>query len=215
MTISDTNQSRPGAACLCHQPGCTWLRDVSELGATAAVLMAPTVHAPDELEAVLVHPVKLRVPPDWLKAKTPSRPQAILLEQEQRNPSSSWASELLLQGYRSAVQTQFGLVGGKSCQLWVLSTGVMSDPTGAMIVWSAHCQWPGLRATMFRRRSSLTPREIDALRALANGCTQAEIAVSLGCADRTVRFHLENAMAKLGANNSNAAIQRALLLGLA
>lgn len=60
----------------------------------------------------------------------------------------------------------------------------------------------------------LTPREISALRWSAEGKTSEEIGEILNLADRTVNFHLSNAMQKLGASNKTAAAVRASVLGL-
>lgn len=202
------------ASCICQRTGCVWLRELHVLGANAVVLMAPSLNAPDELEPALHHPSTFKLSQTPLAANYPAVPRVLLIEQEQKNTLFPWARELLLLGYRSAVTTRFNLVGSRFCELWMFSTGVLSDATGAAMVWTSHCQWPALRAEMFRVRSNLTPRETDGLRELAKGKAQAEIAKSMGCSDRTVRFHLENAMTKLGASNSHAAVQRALLLGL-
>lgn len=173
--------------------------------------MAPSVSEADKLEVVLAHPGKLLVPPAWLREQLPLCPRVIHLG----GVSSVWSQELVKQGYLSAVQTRFSLFADKACHLWLLSVGVLSDASAASLVWRTHCEWPALRKAMFRQRSQLTPRETEALRELSNGCSQAQIAQSMSCSERTVRFHLENAMIKLGAESGNAAIQRAHLLGLA
>lgn len=60
----------------------------------------------------------------------------------------------------------------------------------------------------------LTERESDALRWTADGKTSAEIGEILGIAERTVVWHLNNAVARLGASNKTAAAVRASVLGL-
>jgi len=60
----------------------------------------------------------------------------------------------------------------------------------------------------------LSEREIEALRWTAEGKTAAEIATIMCIAERTVNFHLNNAVAKLGATNKTAATVRAALLGM-
>ena len=47
----------------------------------------------------------------------------------------------------------------------------------------------------------LTARELDALRLLACGFTNAQIAETMVIAERTVRFHMEKIMTKLGVSN--------------
>ncbi|MBV1774279.1 autoinducer binding domain-containing protein [Burkholderiaceae bacterium DAT-1] len=60
----------------------------------------------------------------------------------------------------------------------------------------------------------LTDREIDVLRWTAEGKTSAEIANILDIAERTVNFHINSAVAKLGACNRTSAAVRAAMLGL-
>lgn len=64
------------------------------------------------------------------------------------------------------------------------------------------------------RARSLTRRERECLLWASRGKAQDEIAVILGLRPRTVRFHQENAMCKLGARNIAAAVAMATALGL-
>ena len=60
----------------------------------------------------------------------------------------------------------------------------------------------------------LTPRERECLKWAAEGKTALEIGRAVGVAERTVIFHLNNAMHKLGAVNRTQAVVRALSLNL-
>lgn len=64
------------------------------------------------------------------------------------------------------------------------------------------------------RPRSLTRRERECLLWASRGKAQEEIALILGLRPRTVRFHQENAMCKLGAPNIAAAVAMATALGL-
>lgn len=64
------------------------------------------------------------------------------------------------------------------------------------------------------RPRSLTGRERECLLWASRGKAQEEIALILGLRARTVRFHQENAMCKLGARNIAAAVAMAAALGL-
>lgn len=61
---------------------------------------------------------------------------------------------------------------------------------------------------------TLSSREVEVLRWTAEGKTSSEVADILRIAERTVNFHINNAMAKLKANNKTAAAIRAAVLGL-
>jgi two-component system, NarL family, response regulator LiaR len=58
-----------------------------------------------------------------------------------------------------------------------------------------------------------TARELDVLRELAQGRTNAEIARQLGISERTVRFHMENLFGRLGVENRVEAVMKAMQQG--
>jgi LuxR family transcriptional regulator, quorum-sensing system regulator SolR len=62
-------------------------------------------------------------------------------------------------------------------------------------------------------RSTLSPRERECLVLAFQGMTARETADVLRCGERTVNYHLANAMRKLKVDNKLAAIQRACWLG--
>ncbi|WKB51107.1 autoinducer binding domain-containing protein [Eleftheria terrae] len=59
----------------------------------------------------------------------------------------------------------------------------------------------------------LSERETEVLRWTADGKTSNEVADILNISERTVNFHISNAMGKLGASNKTAAAIRAAVLG--
>ena len=60
----------------------------------------------------------------------------------------------------------------------------------------------------------LTARERQVLGLLAQGNRNKEIALRLGLRERTVKFHVANLLAKLGAQSRTEALRRAMELGL-
>jgi two-component system NarL family response regulator len=60
----------------------------------------------------------------------------------------------------------------------------------------------------------LTPRELAALRVLANGQSNKEIATSLGISERTVKTHLAHLFEKLGVTSRTEAVRVATRRGL-
>jgi DNA-binding NarL/FixJ family response regulator len=60
----------------------------------------------------------------------------------------------------------------------------------------------------------LTDRELEILKKVAGGTSNKEIATSLGLTEPTVKSHLKNVMAKLGANDRTHAVMIAIKRGL-
>jgi len=63
-------------------------------------------------------------------------------------------------------------------------------------------------------QDELTSREIDVLRLIAAGNANKEIAVQLAIAEETVKSHITNILAKLGANDRTHAVTLALKRGI-
>jgi DNA-binding NarL/FixJ family response regulator len=61
---------------------------------------------------------------------------------------------------------------------------------------------------------ALTRRELEVLRTLANGSGNKEIADQLGISDHTVKFHIAQIMAKLGAHSRTEAVAIGMKRGL-
>jgi DNA-binding CsgD family transcriptional regulator len=90
----------------------------------------------------------------------------------------------------------------------------LTDRTeAALLAWSALNIWPLVKRSIANARSKLSPRERECLELAFQGKTARETALELQCAERTVNYHLANAMNKLKVDNKMAAIQRACWLG--
>ena len=61
---------------------------------------------------------------------------------------------------------------------------------------------------------SLTARELDVLRLLAEGLPNKSIAARLGISDQTVKFHVASIGGKLGARNRTDAVRLAIRRGV-
>ncbi len=64
------------------------------------------------------------------------------------------------------------------------------------------------------RVEHLTPRELEVLRALADGLANKEIARRLAISEHTVKFHINALLGKLGAQSRTEAVVRATRAGL-
>lgn len=64
-------------------------------------------------------------------------------------------------------------------------------------------------------RSELTPRELEVVHLLSQGCSYGRIAHRLGISEGTVTSHIKNLYRKLDVHTAAAAVFRALQLQLA
>jgi LuxR family transcriptional regulator len=79
---------------------------------------------------------------------------------------------------------------------------------------AAHAAMARMLASRLPQAPALTTREAEMLRWTADGKTSGEIAQFTGIAERTVNFHLNNAVDKLGVANKTAAAVKAAMLRL-
>ncbi len=63
-------------------------------------------------------------------------------------------------------------------------------------------------------RSELSPRELEILQLLAEGCTNKQVGHALGISDNTVRHHVNNILEKLQVSDRTEAVSLAYRLGL-
>lgn len=88
------------------------------------------------------------------------------------------------------------------------------DEVATRIAYTVMNLWPRIKAQTTPGRHQITSRELQVLRALANGLTLKDSAECLGIAERTVPYHQANLQTKLHAGNRAAVVQRAFCVGL-
>ncbi|HQT26892.1 MAG TPA: autoinducer binding domain-containing protein [Burkholderiales bacterium] len=90
---------------------------------------------------------------------------------------------------------------------------------GLRMSWLVHIAHEGMSRLLVEKlmpeaEVELSPREAEVLRWTAEGKTSSEVSEILNISERTVNFHVNNALVKLGAANKTAAAIKAFMLRL-
>ncbi len=128
--------------------------------------------------------------------------------------SAAWRVLALAHGYQTLVRVEFPLPADRAFECFMFSPRELAGRSeAASLVWSTLNVWPLVKRGIAEARSALSPRERQCLMLAFNGLTARESAEQMACTERTVNYHLANAMAKLKVENKLAAIQRACWIG--
>lgn len=203
-----------------------WVGALRELSVEAIVVLGPDPFgAREDRHVVAVHPPPLAGAAQalaessdfgvaWRDSEAPLVAwQHIARAQDQG--ATRWRLLWTAHGYQTLVRVEFPLPAGRAFECFMFSPRALGDRgEAAALVWSALNVWPRVRSGIAAGRSRLSPRERDCLVLAFQGLTARESAQRLHCAERTVNYHLANAMAKLKVDSKLAAIQRACWLGV-
>lgn len=202
-----------------------WVSALREFSVQAVVVLGPNPYgAPEDREVIAVHPPVLA---DAAHALAQSRDfgslwsgsDAPLVAWQHIARSDAlhvdrWRRLWLAHGYQTVVRVEFTLPAGRAFECFMFSPRELHDRAEvASLAWSALNIWPVIRRAVAQLRCPLSPRELECLVLAFQGKTAAESAREIGCAERTVTYHLGNAMSKLKVDSKMAAIQRACWLG--
>lgn len=109
----------------------------------------------------------------------------------------------------------FPLTTGRAFECYLFSARQWPDRTEpSQLAWSALNIWPLLKRALAQARNPLSPRELECLELAFQGMTARKTAELVVCSERTVNFHLANAMGKLKVDSKMAAVHRACWFGL-
>jgi LuxR family transcriptional regulator, quorum-sensing system regulator SolR len=128
---------------------------------------------------------------------------------------SRWRVLSLAHGLQSMVRVEFSLPRSRAFECFLLTSQAMNDRSHATaIVWSTLNIWPKIRRAISDVVCPLSPREKECLALAFDGHTAGETAKLIDCSERTVTYHLANAMRKLQVENKLSAIERACWYGV-
>ena len=203
-----------------------WLCALREFSVDALLVLGPDPFADQDGRLVLaLHPPRLLEAANALAASqdfgAPWRESDAPLVAWQdisrtgHDSQCRWRRLWLAHGYRSVVRIAFPIPAGRAFECYLFSSRQWPDRSEpAQLAWSALNIWPLLKQALADARSPLSPRERECLVLAFQGLTARATGEALACSERTVNFHLANAMGKLQVDNKMAAVQRACWLGL-
>jgi LuxR family transcriptional regulator, quorum-sensing system regulator SolR len=131
------------------------------------------------------------------------------------NELARWRVLALSHGLQSMVRVAFALPRGLAFECYALTPRAFSSKSEAMsLVWSLMNMWPKIKPVIADLTCPLSPREKECLALAFDGLTAVETAQALKCGERTVNYHIANAMRKLRVENKLAAVERACWFGV-
>jgi DNA-binding CsgD family transcriptional regulator len=203
-----------------------WVSALSDQGVESVLVLGPSpLGSADDREVLAVHPPRLLGPAQalaesrdfgasWRDSDAPLVAWQDI-SKSAMDPASRWRRLWLAHGYQTLVRVAFTLPAGRAFECFLFSPRMFAGRAeAAMLAWSAFNIWPMLRRAIAEQRVSLSPREQESLNLAFEGLTARETALRMDCSERTVNYHLANAMAKLQTDNKLAAVQRACWIGL-
>lgn len=202
-----------------------WVAALREFSVEAVVVLGPDPFGgSDDRQVVAVHPplaaeaaAALAESRDfgarWRDSDAPLVAWQTIAKSDPLH-ASRWRTLWLAHGYQTLVRVEFPLPAGRAFECFMFSPRELTDRAeAALMAWSALNIWPLVKRSIATARSRLSPRERECLELAFQGKTARETAQELHCSERTVNYHLANAMSKLKVDNKMAAIQRACWLG--
>lgn len=202
-----------------------WVGALREYAVEAVVVLAPDPQgARDDRQVAAVHPPILAEAAQLLARSrefgAPWRDSDAPLVAWQHIAKSEaidgdrWRRLWLAHGFQTVIRVEFPLPAGRAFECFMFTPRELHDRAeAAALVWSALNIWPLVRRAIAADRLALTPRELECLNLAFEGLTARQSAERMACSERTVNYHLANAMAKLKVDNKLAAIQRACWIG--
>lgn len=202
-----------------------WMAALSDQGVESVVVLGPNpMGGRDDREVLAVHPPRLLVAAQALAQshdfgaswRDSDAPLVAWQDMAQTacGQADGWRRLWLAQGHQTLVRVAFSLPAGRAFECFMFSPRTVGRAEAAALAWAACNIWPVLRRAIAEQRVCLSPREQQSLNFAFEGLTARESAAHMDCSERTVNYHLANAMTKLQTDNKLAAVQRACWVGL-
>jgi LuxR family transcriptional regulator, quorum-sensing system regulator SolR len=126
-----------------------------------------------------------------------------------------WRLLALGHGLQSVVRVEFALPRGRAFECFLFTPKAIHERAeAAALVWSTLNIWPKIKRVIADLTCPLSRREKECLALAFDGQTASDTAKTLDCSERTITYHLANAMRKLRVDSKLAAIERACWYGV-
>jgi DNA-binding NarL/FixJ family response regulator len=139
------------------------------------------------------------------------RPPAVVVLTD--DPLGAWTGEAFRSGVRAILPRQAG-AGEIMAAVEAAAAGLVALHPDAVDALLAAAASYTRTLPSSPQQSTLTPREIDVLRMMAEGLGNKEIAWRLGLSEHTVKFHVSAIFAKLNASSRTEAVTSGFRQGL-
>lgn len=203
-----------------------WVCALHDQGVEAVLVLGPDpMGGRDDRQVLAIHPPRLLgaaqaladsrdFGASWRDSDAPLVAWQDISKSSMDN-GSRWRRLWLAHGHQTLVRVAFTLPAGRAFECFMFSPKSFADRSeAAVLAWSAFNIWPMLKRSIAEKRVTLSPREQESLHLAFEGLTARETAQRMDCSERTVNYHLSNAMAKLQTDNKLAAVQRACWIGV-
>lgn len=192
-----------------------WMRSVRGMAVQAVAVLGPALDGPPGTQQVLaVHPASAAPLAQALAAQPQAAAEPPLAWANlAAAPPAPWHGAARSLGLQAHLALAHALPADARQVAHLFAARPLDAPGAAEAAWTAQQAWPAVRRQIGARQSRLSPRERACLELAFLGLTARDSAQRLQCSERTVNYHLANAMAKLGADSKQAALQRACWLG--
>jgi LuxR family transcriptional regulator, quorum-sensing system regulator SolR len=202
-----------------------WLGALHEFAVEGVIILGPDPYGgPDDRRVLASHPpsiadaaAELALSRDfgagWRASDAPLVAWQHIAKNDPRTPSR-WRSLLRDRKLKTLVRVEFPLPGARAFECFLLSPREFeSRADAALLVWSALSIWPMVKRAVAQAHCPLNETEIRCLELAFDGMTAKEVAGAMESRERTVNYHVAQAMGKLNVDNKMAAIQRACWFG--
>jgi DNA-binding NarL/FixJ family response regulator len=143
-------------------------------------------------------------------ARIPGAPAVVLTNEDQ----PAWTADALRSGVRALLPRDASPAAILAAIDAAANGMALIDPQELESLLAVSPPTQAMETAAAAPVATLTPRELEVLRMMADGAANKEIAWKLGISEHTVKFHVASILGKLDAGSRTEAVTRGLRSGL-